>query len=71
VREVRNLGADVVVVIGQATYGVGAAAWTGGWIAPLLTIWDGGHGNERAGLMDAMERLGLVTRVQSAVEMHA
>jgi len=72
VREVRNLGADVVVVIGAGNLWRGRSGLdrgmdraTADYMGMVATVMNA------LALMDAMERLGLVTRVQSAVEMHA
>jgi len=72
VREVRNLEVDVAVVIGagnlwRGRIGIerGMDRATADYMGMLATVMNA------LALMDAMERLGMVTRVQSAVEMHA
>jgi len=72
VREVRDLGVDVAVVIGGGNLWRGSSGLdrgmdraTADYMGMLATVMNA------LALMDAMERLGLVTRVQSAVEMHA
>lgn len=72
VKEVRDLGVDVALVIGAGNLWRGriglergmdrATADTMGMLATVMNALT---------LMDAMERIGLVTRVQSAIEMHA
>ena len=72
VAEVRELGVDVVIVIGGGNLWRGRAGLergmdraTADYMGMLATVMNA------LALMDAMERRGLVTRVQSAVEMHA
>ena len=72
VREVRELGVDVAVVIGAGNLWRGRVGLdrgmdraTADYMGMLATMMNA------LALMDAMERIGLVTRVQSAVEMHA
>jgi uridylate kinase len=72
VREVREMGVDVAIVIGGGNLWRGRAGLergmdraTADYMGMLATMMNA------LALMDAMERIGLVTRVQSAVEMHA
>jgi len=72
VSEVRKLGVDVAIVIGAGNIWRGRAGIergmdraTADYMGMLATVMNA------LALMDAMERMGLVTRVQSAVEMHA
>jgi uridylate kinase len=72
VAEVRQLGVDVAIVIGGGNLWRGRTGLergmdraTADYVGMLATVMNA------LALMDAMERLGLVTRVQSAVEMHA
>jgi uridylate kinase len=72
VREVRDLGVDVAIVIGAGNVWRGRTGLdrgmdraTADYMGMLATVMNA------LALMDAMERMGLVTRVQSAVEMHA
>jgi uridylate kinase len=72
VREVREMGVDVAIVIGAGNLWRGRIGLergmdraTADYMGMLATVMNG------LALMDAMERSGLVTRVQSAVEMHA
>ena len=72
VREVHDLGVDVAIVIGAGNLWRGRIGITRGmeratadYMGMLATVMNA------LALMDAMERMGLVTRVQSAVEMHA
>lgn len=72
VREVRELGVDVAIVIGagnlwRGRIGIerGMERATADYMGMLATVMNA------LALMDAMERMGMVTRVQSAVEMHA
>jgi uridylate kinase len=72
VQDVRELGVDVVIVIGAGNLWRGMSGLdrgmdraTADYMGMLATVMNA------LALMDAMERLGLVTRVQSAVEMHA
>jgi uridylate kinase len=72
VRAVREMGVDVAIVIGAGNLWRGKVGLSRGmdratadYMGMLATVMNG------LALMDAMERTGLVTRVQSAVEMHA
>jgi uridylate kinase len=72
VSEVRQLGIDVAIVIGGGNLWRGSRGLdrgmdraTADYMGMLATVMNA------LALMDAMERMGLVTRVQSAVEMHA
>ena len=72
VREVHELGVDVAIVIGAGNLWRGRSGLdrgmdraTADYMGMLGTVMNA------LALMDAMERIGLVTRVQSAVEMHA
>lgn len=72
VAEVRGLGADVAIVIGAGNLWRGRIGLergmdraTADYMGMLATVMNA------LALMDAMERTGLVTRVQSAIEMHA
>jgi uridylate kinase len=72
VRDVRELGVDVAIVIGAGNLWRGRIGLergmdraTADYMGMLATVMNG------LALMDAMERTGMVTRVQSAVEMHA
>lgn len=72
VQEVRELGVDVAIVIGAGNLWRGRIGLdrgmdraTADYMGMLATVMNA------LALMDAMERMGLVTRVQSAVEMHA
>jgi len=72
VKEVRELGVDVALVIGggnlwRGRIGLdrGMERATADYMGMLATVMNA------LALMDAMERIGLVTRVQTAVEMHA
>src|SRR3990172_221418 len=72
VAEVRALGVDVAIVIGAGNLWRGRSGLergmdraTADYIGMLATVMNA------LALMDAMERLGMVTRVQSAIEMHA
>lgn len=72
VGKVRALGVDVAIVIGAGNLWRGRIGLergmdraTADYMGMLATVMNG------LALMDAMERAGLVTRVQSAVEMHA
>lgn len=72
VADVRNMGVDVAIVIGGGNLWRGRAGLergmdraTADYMGMLATVMNA------LALMDAMERMGLVTRVQSAVEMHA
>lgn len=72
VADVRNMGVDVAIVIGAGNLWRGRTGIqrgmdraTADYMGMLATVMNA------LALMDAMERTGLVTRVQSAVEMHA
>lgn len=72
VREVHELGVDVAIVIGAGNLWRGRSGLdrgmdraTADYMGMLGTVMNA------LALMDAMERMGLVTRVQSAIEMHA
>lgn len=72
IEEVRELGVDVAIVIGAGNLWRGRGGLergmdraTADYMGMLGTIMNA------LALMDAMERRGLVTRVQSAIEMHA
>ncbi|RPI86481.1 MAG: UMP kinase [Chloroflexi bacterium] len=72
VGEVRDMGVDIAIVIGagnlwRGKIGIdrGMDRATADYMGMLGTVMNA------LALMDAMERFGLVTRVQSAVEMHA
>jgi len=72
VREVHELGVDVAIVIGAGNLWRGRSGLdrgmdraTADYMGMLATMMNA------LALMDAMERMGLYTRVQSAVEMHA
>lgn len=72
VADVRELGVDVAIVIGAGNLWRGRSGIergmdraTADYMGMLATVMNA------MALMDAMERMGLVTRVQSAVEMHA
>jgi len=72
VRQVRSLEVDVAIVIGagnlwRGRIGIsrGMDRATADYMGMLATVMNA------LALMDAMERLGMITRVQSAVEMHA
>ena len=72
VSDVHNLGVDIAIVIGGGNLWRGRSGFdrrmdraTADYMGMLATMMNA------LALMDAMERLGLVTRVQSAVEMHA
>jgi uridylate kinase len=72
VKEVHELGVDVAIVIGGGNLWRGRSGLdrgmdraTADYMGMLATVMNG------LALMDAMERMGLTTRVQSAVEMHA
>ncbi len=72
VKEVRELGVDVAIVIGAGNLWRGRSGLdrgmdraTADYMGMLATVMNA------LALMDAMERMDLVTRVQSAVEMHA
>jgi uridylate kinase len=72
IKEVRDLGVDVALVIGAGNLWRGRIGLergmdraTADYMGMLATVMNA------LALMDAMERLGLVTRVQSAIEMHA
>ncbi len=72
VKEVHDMGVDVAVVIGAGNLWRGRTGLergmdraTADYMGMLATVMNA------LALMDAMERIGLVTRVQSALEMHA
>jgi uridylate kinase len=72
VRQVRDYGVDVAIVIGAGNLWRGRSGLdrgmdraTADYMGMLATVMNA------LALMDAMERMGMVTRVQSAVEMHA
>ena len=72
VKEVHDLGVDVAIVIGGGNLWRGRSGLdrgmdraTADYMGMLATVMNA------LALMDAMERMGLYTRVQSAVEMHA
>lgn len=72
VREVHDLGVDVAIVIGAGNLWRGRSGLergmdraTADYMGMLATVMNA------LALMDAMERMGLTTRVQSAVEMRA
>lgn len=72
VREVHEMGVDVAIVIGAGNLWRGRAGIqrgmdraTADYMGMLATVMNA------LALMDAMERSGMVTRVQSAIEMHA
>jgi uridylate kinase len=72
VKDVHELGVDVAIVIGAGNLWRGRSGIergmdraTADYMGMLATVMNA------MALMDAMERSGLVTRVQSAIEMHA
>ena len=72
ISEVRDMGVDVAIVIGAGNLWRGRRGLERGmdrataeYMGMLATVMNA------LALMDAMERCGLVTRVQSAIEMHA
>jgi uridylate kinase len=72
VAEVREMGVDVAIVIGAGNLWRGRSGLergmdraTADYMGMLATVMNA------LALMDAMERRGMVTRVQSAIEMHA
>jgi len=72
VRDVHDMGVDVVIVIGAGNVWRGRIGLdrgmdraTADYMGMLATVMNG------LALMDAMERIGLVTRVQSAIQMHS
>ena len=72
VHAVRELGVDVTIVIGAGNLWRGKAGLdrgmdraTADYMGMLATVMNA------LALMDAMERMGMTTRVQSAIEMHA
>ena len=72
ISEVHKLGVDIAIVIGGGNLWRGRSGLdrgmdraTADYMGMLATIMNA------LALMDAMERMGLYTRVQSAVEMHA
>ncbi len=71
VRDVREMGVDVAVVIGagnlwrgKAGLDLGMDRATADYMGMLATVMNA------LALMDAMESIGVITRVQSAIEMH-
>jgi uridylate kinase len=72
VNDVHRLGVDIAIVIGAGNLWRGRSGLdrgmdraTADYMGMLATVMNA------LALMDAMERMGMVTRVQSAVEMHA
>lgn len=72
IKEVRDMKVDIALVIGAGNLWRGRIGLergmdraTADYMGMLATVMNA------LALMDAMERLGLVTRVQSAIEMHA
>lgn len=72
VKEVHQLGVDVAIVIGGGNLWRGRLGLdrgmdraTADYMGMLATVMNS------LALMDAMERIGLVTRVQSAIQMHS
>ncbi|MDI6694653.1 MAG: UMP kinase [Anaerolineales bacterium] len=72
VKDVHDLGVDVAIVIGAGNLWRGRSGLdrgmdraTADYMGMLATVMNA------LALMDAMERMGLVTRVQSAIEMHS
>lgn len=72
VREVRELGVDVAIVIGagnlwrgKSGLDLGMDRATADYMGMLATVMNA------LALMDALEKLGVVTRVQSAIEMRS
>ena len=72
VQEVRALGVDVAIVIGGGNLWRGKTGMdrgmdraTADYMGMLATVMNA------LALMDAMERIGLITRVQSAIQMQA
>jgi uridylate kinase len=72
VKDVHQLGVDVAIVIGAGNLWRGRSGLdrgmdraTADYMGMLATVMNA------LALMDAMEHMGLVTRVQSAIEMHA
>lgn len=72
IEEVRDMGVDVAIVIGAGNLWRGRRGLergmdraTADYMGMLATVMNA------LALMDAMERHGMVTRVQSAIEMHA
>ncbi len=72
VKDVHELGVDVAIVIGAGNLWRGRSGLdrgmdraTADYMGMLATVMNA------LALMDAMERMGMVTRVQSAIEMHA
>jgi uridylate kinase len=72
VREVRELGVDVAIVIGAGNLWRGRVGLqlgmdraTADYMGMLATVMNA------LALMDALESIGVVTRVQSAIEMHS
>jgi uridylate kinase len=72
VKEVREMGVDVAIVIGAGNLWRGRSGLdrgmdraTADYMGMLATVMNA------LALMDAMERLGMITRVQSAIQMQA
>jgi len=72
VAEVKEMGVDIAIVIGAGNLWRGRLGLergmdrtTADYMGMLATVMNA------LALMDAMERVGIVTRVQSAIEMHA
>ena len=72
VREVRQMGVDVAIVIGAGNLwrgrtgiGLGMDRATADYMGMLATVMNA------LALMDALENIGVVTRVQSAIEMRS
>ncbi|GAP07946.1 MAG TPA: UMP kinase [Anaerolinea thermolimosa] len=72
VRDVREMGVDVAIVIGAGNLWRGRVGQNSGmdpatadYMGMLATVMNA------LALMDALEKLGVVTRVQSAIEMHS
>ena len=72
VKDVKELGVDVAIVIGGGNLWRGRTGLdrgmdrtTADYMGMLATVMNG------LALMDSMERLGLVTRLQSAIQMHS
>lgn len=72
IKEVRELGVDVAIVIGAGNLwrgrvglDLGMDRATADYMGMLATVMNA------LALMDALESIGVITRVQSAIEMHA
>jgi uridylate kinase len=72
IKEVRELGVDVAIVIGAGNLwrgrvglDLGMDRATADYMGMLATVMNA------LALMDALENIGVITRVQSAIEMHA